>query len=191
MHHYEIVIILNPNQSEQAQSTISRYKALIEENKGNIHRYEDWGRRQLAYPINKFHKGHYVLLNIETTPDILDQLVHMFKYNDVVMRHLIIKKDRAVDQESPVKQELDHPKPVNTRNRYTSHNTRTFGATRNRFERSNLDRSIHGGASPAKTEKTDVGRTTAVTSVATPNEQKEKPVTETASHAASKPTDAD
>ena len=131
MQHYEIVLILHPNQSEQVHATIERYKALVEESEGKIHRYEDWGRRPLAYPINKFYKGYYLLLNVEIGQDVLDQMIQLFKYNDVVMRHLIIKKDHAVQEESPVKKELDNQKSIAPR-RYGSNNLRTREPLRNR-----------------------------------------------------------
>ena len=108
MRHYEVVVILNPNQSDQVHSTISRYKTIIEEGNGKVHRYEDWGKRFLAYPIKRFHKGHYVLFNIEVNQETFDRLNAMFKYNDTVIRYLFVKKDAAVTQASPVKEELDN-----------------------------------------------------------------------------------
>lgn len=108
MRHYEVVVILNPNQSDQVHSTINRYKTIIEEGNGKVHRYEDWGKRFLAYPIRRFHKGHYVLFNIEVNQETFDRLNAMFKYNDTVIRYLFVKKDAAVTQASPVKEELDN-----------------------------------------------------------------------------------
>ena len=105
MRHYEIVFIVHPDQSEQAPAMIERYKTLISENQGNIHRLEDWGRRQLAYPINKIHKAHYVLMNIETTPAVLEELETAFRFNDAVLRHLTIQKKAAVTEASPMMKE--------------------------------------------------------------------------------------
>ena len=95
MRHYEIVFIVHPDQSEQVPAMVERYKTLIEGQSGKIHRLEDWGRRQLAYPIQKLHKAHYVLLNIECAQATLDELEHAFKFNDAVLRHLIIKAKKA------------------------------------------------------------------------------------------------
>ena len=105
MRHYEIVFIVHPDQSEQVPALIERYKTLISENQGNIHRLEDWGRRQLAYPINKIHKAHYVLMNIETTPAVLEELETAFRFNDAVLRHLTIQKKAAVTEASPMMKE--------------------------------------------------------------------------------------
>ena len=105
MRHYEIVFIVHPDQSEQVPAMIERYKTLISENQGKIHRLEDWGRRQLAYPINKIHKAHYVLMNIETTPAVLEELETAFRFNDAVLRHLAIQKKAAVTEASPMMKE--------------------------------------------------------------------------------------
>ncbi len=105
MRHYEIVFIVHPDQSEQVPAMIERYKTLISENQGKIHRLEDWGRRQLAYPINKIHKAHYVLMNIETTPAVLEELETAFRFNDAVLRHLTIQKKAAVTEASPMMKE--------------------------------------------------------------------------------------
>jgi len=93
MRHYEIVFMVHPDQSEQVPAMVERYRALIEENGGHIHRLEDWGRRQLAYPIHKIHKAHYVLMNIECSPGVLDELQSAFRFNDAVIRNLIIQRD--------------------------------------------------------------------------------------------------
>ncbi|MCP1659468.1 30S ribosomal protein S6 [Neisseria perflava] len=96
MRHYEIVFIVHPDQSEQVPAMVERYKTMITEANGKIHRLEDWGRRQLAYPINKIHKAHYVLMNIETTPEVVEELETAFRFNDAVLRHLTIKTKHAV-----------------------------------------------------------------------------------------------
>jgi len=105
MRHYEIVFIVHPDQSEQVPGMIERYRALVTTNGGAIHRLEDWGRRQLAYPIQKIHKAHYVLMNIECNQETLDELEHAFKFNDAVLRHLTINTKNAVVAPSPMMKE--------------------------------------------------------------------------------------
>jgi small subunit ribosomal protein S6 len=105
MRHYEIVFIVHPDQSEQVPAMIERYRTNITSRNGQIHRLEDWGRRQLAYPIAKMHKAHYVLMNIECDQETLAELEHGFKFNDAVLRHLILSKDEAVTVPSPMMKE--------------------------------------------------------------------------------------
>ena len=105
MRHYEIVFIVHPDQSEQVPAMIERYKSLIEGDNGKIHRLEDWGRRQLAYQIQKVHKAHYVLMNIECDQETLNELEHAFKFNDAVLRHLIVVMTEAVTGPSPMMKE--------------------------------------------------------------------------------------
>ena len=105
MRHYEIVFIVHPDQSEQVPAMVERYKALVTARSGQIHRLEDWGRRQMAYPIQKVHKAHYVLMNIECDGETLTELEHAFKFNDAVLRHLIIKMKKAVATASPMMKE--------------------------------------------------------------------------------------
>lgn len=105
MRHYEIVFIVHPDQSEQVPAMIERYRSNITSRSGQVHRLEDWGRRQLAYPIAKMHKAHYVLMNIECDQETLAELEHGFKFNDAVLRHLIIGKDEAVTAPSPMMKE--------------------------------------------------------------------------------------
>ena len=93
MRHYEIVFLVHPDQSEQVPAMIERYKALVENGNGKIHRLEDWGRRQLAYPVQNLVKAHYVLLNIEADQSVLAELTENFRFNDAVLRHLVIKRD--------------------------------------------------------------------------------------------------
>ena len=102
MRHYEIVFLVHPDQSEQVAGMVDRYTSAIEAGKGSVHRLEDWGRRQLAYPINKIHKAHYVLMNIECDQDILDELNSSFRYNDAVLRSMVIRRDEAITEESPI-----------------------------------------------------------------------------------------
>jgi small subunit ribosomal protein S6 len=96
MRHYEIVFIVHPDQSEQVPQMVERYKGVIAAKSGTVHRLEDWGRRQLTYPIQKVHKAHYVLMNIECDNETLAELEHSFKFSDAVLRHLIIKMPKAV-----------------------------------------------------------------------------------------------
>ena len=102
MRHYEICFIVHPDQSEQVPAMIDRYKAMIATGSGKLHRIEDWGRRQLAYPIEKLVKAHYVLMNIECDSKTLDELEHAFRYNDAVLRHLTIKMKKAQTTASPM-----------------------------------------------------------------------------------------
>src|SRR5438477_12485717 len=105
MRHYEIVFIVHPDQSEQVPAMVERYKGLIAGRSGTVHRLEDWGRRQLTYPIAKVHKAHYVLMNIECDNETLTELEHSFKFNDAVLRHLIIRMERAWTTPSPMMKE--------------------------------------------------------------------------------------
>jgi small subunit ribosomal protein S6 len=100
MRHYEIVFMVHPDQSEQVPAMIERYTQIIEKDGGKVHRLEDWGRRQLAYTINKVHKAHYVLMNVEATAEAMDELTTIFRYNDAVIRNLVIKMDEADTSES-------------------------------------------------------------------------------------------
>ena len=102
MRHYEIVFIVHPDQSEQVPGMVERYRAIVTSKNGVIHRLEDWGRRQLAYPIQKIHKAHYVLMNIECDGETLNELEHSFKFNDAVLRHLTIKMKAAIVTPSPM-----------------------------------------------------------------------------------------
>jgi small subunit ribosomal protein S6 len=102
MRHYEIVFLVHPDQSEQVSAMIERYRTIIEDGGGKIHRLEDWGRRQLAYPIHKVHKAHYALMNIECDNAVLAELKSSFRFNDAVLRELIVKRDSAVTTPSPL-----------------------------------------------------------------------------------------
>ena len=105
MRHYEIVFIVHPDQSEQVPAMVERYRAMVTTGNGRIHRLEDWGRRQLAYPIAKMHKAHYVLMNIECDAPTLTELEHAFKFNDAVLRHLIVAMREAAIAPSPMMKE--------------------------------------------------------------------------------------
>ena len=107
MRHYEVVFLVHPDQSEQVPAMIERYKTLIESGTGKIHRLEDWGRRQLAYPINNLVKAHYVLLNIEADQAVLNELVEGFRFNDAVLRHLVMRRDEADTEQSLIMKNKD------------------------------------------------------------------------------------
>lgn len=102
MRHYEIVLMVHPDQSSQVPGMVERYVSLVEKDGGKIHRKEDWGRRQLAYPINKVHKAHYILLNVEASQDVMDELEGVFRYNDAIIRNLILKRDAAHTDKTPI-----------------------------------------------------------------------------------------
>ncbi|MEJ2602007.1 MAG: 30S ribosomal protein S6 [Gammaproteobacteria bacterium] len=110
MRHYEIVFLVHPDQSEQVPAMVERYESMITDGGGSIHRQEDWGRRQLAHPIAKAHKAHYVLMNIECNRETLDELTGAFKFNDAVLRHLVIKRDKAVTEASPMAKAVEDEK---------------------------------------------------------------------------------
>ncbi|MCB1877842.1 MAG: 30S ribosomal protein S6 [Chromatiales bacterium] len=112
MRHYEIVFLVHPDQSEQVPAMIERYRETIEGRKGAIHRLEDWGRRQLAYPINKIHKAHYVLMNIECDQETLDELENAFRFNDAVIRNMVIKSKGPVTDASPLAKPQDENETV-------------------------------------------------------------------------------
>jgi small subunit ribosomal protein S6 len=105
MRHYEIVLIVHPDQSEQVPAMVERYRGVVTAKGGKVHRLEDWGRRQLAYPMQKVHKAHYVLMNIECDNATLDELEHAFRFNDAVLRHLTVSKKAAATEPSPMMKE--------------------------------------------------------------------------------------
>lgn len=115
MRHYEIVFLVHPDQSEQVPAMIERYSTIITNDGGNIHRVEDWGRRQLAYPINKIHKAHYVMMNVECSSTALDELNHGFRFNDAVIRNMVLKTKSAITEASIMMNDdetKEAPKPV-------------------------------------------------------------------------------
>lgn len=129
MRHYEIVFLVHPDQSEQVPAMIERYTSSIEATDGKIHRLEDWGRRQLAYPINKIHKAHYVLMNVECTQEALDEIESAFRFNDAVIRNLVIKRKSADTEPSLLaksrdqKEERSHDRDDDRRPRDDAGNT--------------------------------------------------------------------
>lgn len=118
MRHYEVVFLVHPDQSEQVPAMISRYRSIIESKEGKIHRLEDWGRRQLAYPITKLHKAHYILLNIECSQEALDELSNAFRYNDAVIRNLIVLQKTAITEASALIKEKDERRPSRERDEF-------------------------------------------------------------------------
>ena len=107
MRHYEVVLLVHPDQSDQVVGMVERYIKLVQDNNGIIHRLEDWGRRQLAYPIDKIHKAHYVLFNIETNGETLAELEELFRYNDAIIRSLVMRRDDAITEESQLAKNAD------------------------------------------------------------------------------------
>lgn len=105
MHHYEVVFLVHPDQSEQVPQMLERYRGMIEADGGRIHRLEDWGRRQLGYPIKKVHKAHYILMNIECGNGPLRELEDAFRFSDAILRHLVIRREEAVTEPSPLARE--------------------------------------------------------------------------------------
>ena len=105
MRHYEVVFLVHPDQSEQVPGMMERYRSLIERSEGVVHRMEDWGRRQLAYPISKIHKAHYVLMNVEVDAPTLEELTSAFRFNDAVLRNLIVQRKHAISEVSKIYEE--------------------------------------------------------------------------------------
>ncbi len=128
MRHYEIVFLVHPDQSEQVPAMIERYKTLIEEASGSIHRLEDWGRRQLAYPIKKIHKAHYVLMNIECSLEVLREIENIFRFNDAIIRSLVQKKDSAVTESSHLMNEKVKEEAVPRREERSNESSSTNAA---------------------------------------------------------------
>ena len=114
MRHYEIVFLVHPDQSDQVPAMVKKYSGIISSGGGKIHREEDWGRRQLAYPINKIHKAHYILMNIECGEDVIDELSSNFKFNDAVFRNMILKRKSAISEKSSILlEDEDSDKSIN------------------------------------------------------------------------------
>jgi small subunit ribosomal protein S6 len=131
MRHYEILFLVHPDQSEQVPAMIERYSNVITQHKGKIHRLEDWGRRPLAYPINKVMKAHYVLMNVECNKTAINELSDNFRYNDAVIRNMVMRTDRAVTEPSPVNKEKDGRGEMEGN---SEHSDRGEKNNRNKFE---------------------------------------------------------
>jgi small subunit ribosomal protein S6 len=153
MRHYEMVFIVHPDQSEQVPAMIDRYRTMVGGRGGKLHRLEDWGRRQLAYPIQKLHKAHYVLMNIECDDETLRELEHAFRFNDAVLRHLISRMEEAVTTPSPMMRE---EKPRSDRGRDRDRGDRDRRDRGERAERTErAERPEPASQQPAATEKAE------------------------------------
>ncbi|CAM3569581.1 MULTISPECIES: 30S ribosomal protein S6 [Halomonas] len=111
MRHYEIVFMVHPDQSEQVPAMVERYTSIVTENSGTVHRLEDWGRRHLAYPINKIHKAHYVLMNVECAGETLEEIENIFRFNDAIIRSLVVRCKEAVTEASPMMKPAEEKRP--------------------------------------------------------------------------------
>ena len=120
MRHYEIVFLVHPDQSEQVPAMVERYRSMVTNSGGSVHREEDWGRRQLEFPIKKIHKAHYVLLNIECSKDVLEQLESAFRFNDAVLRHLTLTRKEAVTEKSAMMKEVEREESAKSADRKPS-----------------------------------------------------------------------
>jgi small subunit ribosomal protein S6 len=141
MRHYEIVFLVHPDQSEQVPMMLERYQTLIKNNNGTVHRLEDWGRRQLAYPINKIHKAHYVLLNIECDNETLKEITSSFRFNDAVLRNLVLCRKYAITEPSVMSKQKDNRSkdysPAREMKHKTEHSSKTVAATNTSDKNSN------------------------------------------------------
>ena len=124
MKHYEVVFLVHPDQSEQVLAMVERYRAMIEADGGTIHRLEDWGRRQLAYPVSKVHKAHYVMMNVECTQTALDEVTSAFRFNDAVIRNLVIGRSEAESEPSPMAKQRDERDDRGERRRHDGNRER-------------------------------------------------------------------
>ena len=150
MRHYEIVFMVHPDQSEQVPGMIERYSATIQKDGGTIHRLEDWGRRQLAYPINKIHKAHYILMNVEASNDSMEELTTTFRYNDAVIRNLVMRRDEPVTEESFImKQEKEQR---DRKNRYEERQASEAAASARAAEAAAQAESVKEEAAESSTE---------------------------------------
>ena len=147
MRHYAIVFIVHPDQSEQVPAMVERYRTMVSGQGGRIHRLEDWGRRQLAYPIAKVHKAHYVLMNVECDQETLDELEHAFRFNDAVLRHLTMNMRAAVTEASPMMRQ--EKRPANPDDRPRSFDDRPPRSSEDRPQRSSEDRPRPSQDAPA------------------------------------------
>ncbi len=118
MRHYEVVVMVHPDQSDQVTAMVDRYRGIVEADNGTVHRFEDWGRRQLAYPIDKLHKAHYLLMNIECGQEAVDELETAFRFNDAVLRKLVVRTKKAVTEDSPLVKAEDEIKDYKKNSRF-------------------------------------------------------------------------
>jgi small subunit ribosomal protein S6 len=159
MRHYEVVFLVHPDQSEQVPAMVERYRGMIDADGGKIHRLEDWGRRQLAYPIQKIHKAHYVLMNIECSQAVLDELESAFRFNDAVLRRLVIQRPGPDTEASPLikakdeQRDDDSPRPRRDRD---EHQSSTANSDDDDDSNDDTDDGDNDGDSEASTEETTV-----------------------------------
>lgn len=131
MRHYEVLFLVHPDQSGQVPTMVDRYKAMIKQGNGKIHRYEDWGRRQLAFPINKVHKAHYILMNVECNKSTVDELENAFRYNDAVIRNMILRREHAMTEPSPMMKSRDDHGRKSQRREHGAYEDESEGEGRN------------------------------------------------------------
>ncbi|PMR76643.1 30S ribosomal protein S6 [Billgrantia endophytica] len=129
MRHYEIVFMVHPDQSEQVPSMVERYSSIVTESGGTVHRLEDWGRRHLAYPINKIHKAHYVLMNVECNGETLDEIENIFRFNDAIIRSLVVRCKEAITEASPMMKPADDKRVRRDEKPRSTEETETADAT--------------------------------------------------------------
>ena len=192
MRHYEIVFLVHPDQSEQVRAMVDRYRTIIEADGGTIHRLEDWGRRQLAFPIEKVHKAHYVLMNIECNQPVLDELVSSFRFNDAVLRNLVMARRDAVTEESAMAKAKEDKGPRDRPRRRGDgdgdrRGERRFDSARSDAPRSDSPRTVpDGGAAreDASGGSAEPERDAAVREPATASEPASEPAPEPASEPA-------
>lgn len=144
MRHYEVVFLVHPDQSEQVPAMVERYNNLITQHKGKIHRLEDWGRRPLAYPINKIMKAHYVLMNIECNQAAIDELSENFRYNDAVIRNMVLRVNRAITESSPIMKDKDG-REIEMPSEDTSENGKTAAKEKKATQEHSTDSAQHNG----------------------------------------------
>jgi len=160
MRHYEICFLVHPDQSEQVPAMLERYRGMIEDKKGSIHRLEDWGRRQLAYPIAKLHKAHYVLMNIECDSETLSELESLFRFNDAVLRHLTVRRQTALTEQSEMlkaKEEKDRSSRDHSDRRRAS----SESASKESAEKSDASEEVKASDDSDEAESTSEEKTTA------------------------------
>jgi small subunit ribosomal protein S6 len=155
MRHYEIVFLVHPDQSEQVPAMVERYRSMITNSGGAVHREEDWGRRQLEFPIKKIHKAHYVLMNIECSQEVLDEIESAFRFNDAVLRHLTLACQAAVTEKSAMMKEVEREESAKTSDRKPSADKETAAADSDEKEeaRAESDNEESDKAEPGKAEQ--------------------------------------
>jgi len=187
MRHYEVVFLVHPDQSDQVSGMIERYQGLIERGNGVVHRLEDWGRRQLAYPISKIHKAHYVLMNIEVNNETLEELESAFKFNDAVLRNLIIRRKEAVTGNSKIyeeelrEQEKDRERDLRNEERSAARSAAAAASAAESVRTTDTHaEEMSGDASEAKVSETKVSETEVLEAKVSETEVSEAEVSETA-----------